>query len=74
MTNSGRDRKPESQTADELLTLEEVATILKLPPATLRKWRAEGLPPQAFRVGRWLRYRRSVVDAFLAAQEAKERR
>jgi excisionase family DNA binding protein len=73
MTNSDKNRKPESQSVDELLTLEEVAAILKLPSATLRKWRAEGHPPQAFRVGRWLRYRRSAVEEFLAAQEAKER-
>jgi predicted DNA-binding transcriptional regulator AlpA len=65
-------RRPENYPVDELLTLEEVAAMLKLPPATLRKWRTENQPPQAFRIGRWLRYRRSAVEAFLAQQEAKE--
>jgi predicted DNA-binding transcriptional regulator AlpA len=70
-TNSADDEP--QRFVDELLTLEEVAAMLKLPPATLRKWRAERRPPQAFGVGKWLRYRRSVVEAFLADQEAKER-
>jgi predicted DNA-binding transcriptional regulator AlpA len=72
MAISDEAQGPAKRPADELLTLEEVAAIMKLPPATLRKWRAEGRPPQAFRLGKWLRYRRSVVEAFLAAQEAKE--
>ena len=72
MTTTGEGRKQISPPADELLTLEEVAALLKLPPATLRKWRAEGRRPQAFRLGKWLRYRRSEVESFVAAQEAKE--
>ena len=64
--------QPVKRLADELLTLEEVASMMKLPPATLRKWRAEGKPPQAFRIGKHLRYRRSVVEAFLQAQEDRE--
>jgi predicted DNA-binding transcriptional regulator AlpA len=72
MVNAGEARGPAKQPDDGLLTLEEVAAMMKLPPATLRKWRAEGRPPQAFRLGKWLRYRRSVVEAFLVAQESKE--
>jgi helix-turn-helix protein len=37
---------------DELLTLDEVAAILKVPPSTVRKWRTEGTGPQGFRVGK----------------------
>jgi predicted DNA-binding transcriptional regulator AlpA len=73
MVNAGdKAQEPAKHPADELLTLEEVAALMKLPPATLRNGRTEGRPPQAFRLGKWLRYRRSVVEAFLAAQEAKE--
>lgn len=72
MNSTADSHEPSGRPDDELLTLVEVAAILKLPPATLRKWRAERRPPKAFRVGKWLRYRRSAVEAFLAEQEAKE--
>jgi excisionase family DNA binding protein len=57
---------------DELLTLDEVAAYLKLPVATLRKWRVEGRGPAAFRLGKHLRYRRSTVEAFIKEQEDAE--
>jgi excisionase family DNA binding protein len=57
---------------DELLTLEEVAAILKLPVATLRKWRVEGKGPAGFRLGKYIRYRRSTVEAFIKEQEDAE--
>lgn len=57
---------------DELLTIEEVAAILKLPVATLRKWRVEMKGPQGMRLGKYVRYRRSVVETFIKQQEEAE--
>ena len=51
--------------SDELLTLQEVAMWLRVPPSTLYQWRYKGDGPRGIRVGRYVRYRRSEVEAFL---------
>ncbi|MFF5291825.1 helix-turn-helix domain-containing protein [Paractinoplanes globisporus] len=58
---------------DELLTTEEVAAIFKVPVATVRKWRNNREGPDGFRVGKYVRYRRSVVDKFIADRERQQR-
>lgn len=58
--------------ADEILTLDEVAQILKVPVGTLRKWRTNGEGPKGFRAGKYVRYRRSAVEQFITEQEGKE--
>lgn len=40
--------------AEELLTLSEVAEILKVPVNTLRWWRQLGKGPEFFKIGRHL--------------------
>lgn len=62
----------DDQSLDELLTLDEVAAILKVPPGTVRKWRAEGAGPQGFRVGKYVRFRRSAVEQFIRERESEE--
>jgi excisionase family DNA binding protein len=57
---------------DEILTLDEVAKILKIPIGTLRKWRSNSEGPKGFRVGKYVRYRRSAVEQFVSEQESKE--
>jgi excisionase family DNA binding protein len=59
--------------ADELLTLEEVAQIFKVPPATVRKWRNNRDGPAGFRVGKYVRFRRSQVEKYIADMEARQR-
>jgi len=49
----------------EMLTMAEVATLLRIPIATLRYWRHKGEGPRAFRMGRSVRYWRTEVDAWL---------
>ncbi len=46
--------------AAELLTLEETATALRTPVATLRYWRHLGIGPNGFRLGRRVVYRRKT--------------
>ena len=53
---------------DELLTIEEVAGIVRAPVATLRYWRHLGTGPRSFRVGRGVRYWRMDVTTWLQQQ------
>ncbi|MBM7806019.1 putative DNA-binding transcriptional regulator AlpA [Geodermatophilus bullaregiensis] len=53
----------------ELLTLEEVAAVLRAPLATLRYWRHLGVGPDGFRLGRRVVYRRVDVDRWVAEQQ-----
>ena len=53
---------------DELLSLDEAATLLRTPVATLRYWRYLGTGPRSFRVGRAVRYWRGDVLAWLQEQ------
>ena len=53
---------------DELLSIDEVAALLRAPVATLRYWRYLGTGPRSFRVGRAVRYWRGDVLAWLHEQ------
>lgn len=53
---------------DELLTIGEVAEMLRVPVGTLRYWRHLGAGPHSFKVGRWVRYRRGDVRAWINAK------
>jgi len=54
---------------DKLLTIAEVAGILRTLVASLRYWRHLGTGPRNFRVGRGIRYRHSDVVVWLQDQE-----
>jgi len=53
---------------DELLSIDEVAALVRAPVATLRYWRYLGTGPRSFRVGRAVRYWRGDVLAWLQEQ------
>ena len=53
---------------DELLTLTEVAAIVRAPIATLRYWRHLGTGPRSFRLGRRVVYRVGDLRAWIDAQ------
>jgi len=53
---------------DVLLTLSEVANIVRVPVATLRYWRHLGTGPRSFRIGRSVRYWRTEVVEWLEIQ------
>ncbi len=61
--------EPDStHTNDELLTMQEVAAVVRVPLATLRYWRHLGTGPRGFRIGRSVRYWRTDVHAWLEQQ------
>jgi hypothetical protein len=59
----------------ELLTVQEAATVLRTPVATLRYWRHLGVGPDGFRLGRRVVYRREDLNRWIAErQQAQPRR
>lgn len=50
---------------DELLTTEEVASILRVKNQTLRKWRIDNIGPPYMRVGSSIRYSRNELVQYL---------
>ncbi|MHB8421523.1 MAG: helix-turn-helix domain-containing protein [Leptospirales bacterium] len=54
--------------SNNLLTSEEVGKILNVKPQTLACWRLYGENLPFVKVGRLVRYRRSDIEAWLAAQ------
>jgi excisionase family DNA binding protein len=54
----------------DLLTLHEVAELLRVPDATLRYWRHCKTGPNSYKIGRHVRYRRQDVHAWLHGQRS----
>jgi excisionase family DNA binding protein len=57
---------------DSLMTIAEVAQYLRVPKDTVYHWRKRGQGPRGFRTGRYVRFRRSDVDAWLETQRDPE--
>jgi excisionase family DNA binding protein len=53
---------------ERLMTVAEVAEMLSIPLETVYAWRSRGLGPLGYRVGRYVRYRRSAVESWLESQ------
>jgi excisionase family DNA binding protein len=69
MTNAHHAGQPAlSHAGDEMLTLKEVAALLRVPEATVRYWRHLGTGPRGFRLGRSVRYWRTEVALWLEQQ------
>jgi predicted DNA-binding transcriptional regulator AlpA len=69
MSITQRAEAPDTPHAnDELLTMTEVADVVRVPVATLRYWRHLGSGPRSFRVGRSVRYWRTEVLRWLEQQ------
>lgn len=62
-----------SRVDDDLLTMAEVAAIVRAPVATLRYWRHLGTGPGSFRVGRGVRCWRTDVTEWLERQQREDR-
>jgi len=68
-TNSQQVTTPQDPRAgDQLLTIGEVADIVRVPVATLRYWRHLGTGPRSFRIGRGVRYWHNEVTTWLQNQ------
>lgn len=52
------------------MTVEAVAEYLGVPVATVYAWNSRGLSPKRYRVGKYVRYRRTDVEAWIDQQAA----
>jgi excisionase family DNA binding protein len=55
------DRSPNA----ELLTVGELARILRVPKATIYRWRSTSAGPRGYSIGRHVRFRWEDVEAWL---------
>jgi len=53
-----------------LLSVEELAGLLQVPPRTIYDWRYRGDGPKPIRVGRYLRFDPADVAHWLAGRKA----
>jgi len=51
-----------------MMTVEDLAEYLGIPIPTVYKQRSEGTGPPGFRIGKYVRWRRSEVDAWLESK------
>ena len=63
-----RGTRPVTTADHELLTITEVADLLRVPVATLRYWRHRDTGPRSFRIGRHVRYRPEDVEQWIQRQ------
>lgn len=69
--DAGRPRWPDDRhrlvsTDQEFLTVEDLARLLCIPKATIYRWRSAGVGPRGHTIGRYVRFRRSDVEEWLA--------
>jgi len=58
--------------ADEVYSFAELCVLLKKPRSSMYALVSDGRAPKGFHIGRDLRFRRSVVFAWMAEQEDYE--
>lgn len=58
---------------DDLLTLDEVARQLRVSRKTLLNWRAQGLGPKGFRLGRAVVFERADVRLWIEERRSTDR-
>lgn len=61
-----------SDDAERMSTVDEVAQYLKVPIATLYRWRALGTGPPSIRIGKHIRYRMGDVRDWVQTRYVEE--
>jgi len=67
--NGERERDTSRAGAEELWSPKRLAEHLGIPVKTLYMWRYRGQGPPSMRIGRYLRFRASEVEKWLAARD-----
>ena len=70
MTSRTRTTPTHAGLVERLWTVQDVSEFLGVPVATLYQWRCQRTGPEAYRLGRHLRYDPAVVRQWLAEQVA----
>ncbi len=63
-----QNRRPSQNLGDEMLSIQEACTFLRVPEGTLRYWRHLGAGPRSFKIGRHVRYWRTDLVLWLTEQ------
>jgi hypothetical protein len=71
-TSRARAADAAPPTVERLWTIGEVSAFLGIPIATLHQWRYLGTGPDAYRVGKHLRYSPVAVQAWLESECRRE--
>lgn len=50
---------------EQLLTVDDLARLLRVPKATIYRWRSTGDGPSGYTIGRYVRFRRAEVETWL---------
>jgi hypothetical protein len=66
--NPDDNRRPSQSLGDEMFSLQEACTFLRVPEGTLRYWRHLGAGPHSFKIGRHVRYWRADLILWLTEQ------
>ena len=66
------DVQPSPGTSIDLLSIADIARILGIGERSVRRWRSEGALPPAIEIGGLLRWRREVVEVWIAEREGLE--
>lgn len=66
--SSNENPQAATRLGDDMLSLQEVCAILRVPEGTLRYWRHLGCGPRSFKIGRHVRYWRADVVLWLTEQ------
>lgn len=53
----------------QLMTIEQVSDLLQVPVDTIYVWRSKNYGPPAMKVGKYLRWKPEVVQAWIDAQQ-----
>lgn len=62
------DTEKREATQDDVLTVDGLAALLKVPTSTVYAWRYRRTGPRGIRVGKHVRFRRSDVEQWLETQ------
>ena len=57
------------QSDSSLLTVNDLARLLRVPRGTIYAWRTRGEGPKGLRIGRHVRFRLEDVEAWLRTRE-----
>jgi excisionase family DNA binding protein len=75
VTRAERSRSASARTEGraELLTVDDVAAVLKVPKSTLYQWSYLGEGPPVLRIGRHLRYPSDLLQSWIVSGMKKRR-
>jgi excisionase family DNA binding protein len=65
VTHPRRGRDDLESQVQGFLTVDDLARLLRVPKATIYRWRTTGDGPRGYTIGRYVRLRRAEVEAWL---------